>query len=93
MKWRHRARLAIVGLCVFGWFVTGCSSANKPTDDIDDDLGTYDETGWTIVLNFDEFPNVGYRCVGGDKVYVTTRDSDSLIVVANHPECQEPGSG
>ncbi|HEX5015977.1 MAG TPA: hypothetical protein VFX15_00150 [Actinomycetes bacterium] len=77
---------------IAGLILVGCSTENKPTDDLSDDLGTYDETGWTIVMNFDEFPNVGYRCIGGDKVYTTTRQSDGLVVVPNSPDCRDGGS-
>lgn len=69
----------------------GCTE-NTPTDDLSDDAGVYDETGWTVVLNFDEFPNVGYRCIGSDRVYVTTRIALPLIVVPNSPDCRQGGS-
>lgn len=68
--------------------IAGCTE-NKPTDDLPDDQAAYDETGWTVVLNYDEFPNVGYRCIGADKVYVTTREADPLDVVPNSPDCSE----
>jgi hypothetical protein len=76
---------------LFGFIVLAAcgGTQNKPTDDLSDELGVYDETGWTIVLNFDEFPNIGYRCIGGDKVYVNTRQSDGMQVVPNSPDCQD----
>jgi hypothetical protein len=75
---------------LFGFIVlAACDTQNKPTDDLSDELGVYDETGWTVVLNFDEFPNIGYRCIGGDKVYVNTRQSDGMQVVPNSPDCQD----
>lgn len=72
--------------------VTACGTENSPTDDLSDQQGVYDHTGWTVVANFDEFPNIGYRCIGSDKVYSTTRIALPLVVVPNSPDCRDGGS-
>lgn len=92
MRWKHWARITIVALAGFLWVATGCTE-NKPTDDISDDSAEYDDTGWTVVLNYDEFPNIALRCFGPDRVYVNTRQSDMMQVIPDHPSCREPGDG
>lgn len=83
--------IAATAIALAAASIAGCTE-NKPTDDLGDDVAIYDETGWTVVLNYDEFPNVGYRCIGSDKLYVTTREADPVDVVPNSPDCRDGGS-
>lgn len=80
-----RMAVVLVALTV----AAGCGDANDSHSDISDDDVEVDMTPWTLVANFDDFPNLSVRCVGGDKVYTTTRASDMLVVVPNSPDCRD----
>ena len=77
--------IALTG-CVL---LAACGDDNDSHSDIKDDDVPVDMTPWTIVANFDGYPNLSVRCVGSDRVYTTTRQSDMLIVVPNSPDCRE----
>jgi len=91
MRWLHWGRIAVVALAGFAWVASGCSEANDSHSDISDDDIDVDMTPWTIVANFDGYPNVAIRCAGADRLYTTTRSDNPLIVVPNAADCRGGG--
>lgn len=89
MRRLHYARLGIVFLAVFGWFVTGCGDANDSHSDINDDEVPIDMTPWTLVANYDGYPNVAIRCAGPDRMFTTTRSDSPLIVIPDATACRD----
>lgn len=88
----HRCREGALAILAVTLVTAACGTENSPTDDLSDEEGVYDHTGWTVVANFDEFPNIGYRCIGSDKLYTTTRIAMPIVVVPNSPDCRQGGA-
>lgn len=65
-----------------------CGGDDDSHSDINDDNIDVDMTPWTLLANYDGFPNVAIRCDGVNRLYATTRLDNPLIVVPNSPNCQ-----
>lgn len=79
-------RALIVGAALAS-LVVGCTDTPTPRQDLPDSHVEVNQGERLVYLSPDQFPNVVAWCDGTTRLYVTTRDSQPLVAVPNHPFC------
>lgn len=77
---------AVAGAAILGVVLMACDTPD-PQKDLPPEKVDLDENRRLVYTNPDQFPNVVAFCDGHTRIYVTTRDYATPVVVVDSPEC------